>query len=114
MLAERPSTEEPSDITIKQITAPVINNEAVAESVLSSAQTLFPETTIDTNSYLTTGAEDMGYMQEKADGCYFFVGSANPEKGLDYIHHHPKFDFDERVLVTASALMASAAADLLK
>ena len=103
-----------SDITIKQITAPVINNEAVAESVLSSAQTLFPETTIDTNSYLTTGAEDMGYMQEKADGCYFFVGSANPEKGLDYIHHHPKFDFDERVLVTASALMASAAADLLK
>jgi amidohydrolase len=53
-------------------------------------------------------------MQEKADGCYFFVGSANPEKGLDYIHHHPKFDFDERVLVTASALMASAAVDLLK
>jgi amidohydrolase len=103
-----------ADITIKQVTAPVINNDAVAESVLNSAQALFPETLIDTNSYLTTGAEDMGYMQEKADGCYFFVGSANPEKGLDYIHHHPKFDFDERVLVTASALMASAAADLLK
>jgi amidohydrolase len=103
-----------ADITIEQVTAPVINNEAVAESVLSSAQVLFPETTIDTSSYLTTGAEDMGYMQEKADGCYFFVGSANPEKGLDYIHHHPKFDFDERVLVTASALMASAAVDLLK
>ena len=103
-----------ADITIKQVTAPVINNEAIAESVLSSAQVLFPETTIDTSSYLTMGAEDMGYMQEKADGCYFFVGSANPEKGLDYIHHHPKFDFDERVLVTASALMASAAADLLK
>lgn len=103
-----------ADLTIKQVTAPVINNDAVAESVLNSAQALFPETNIDTSPYLTTGAEDMGYMQEKADGCYFFVGSANPEKGLDYIHHHPKFDFDERVLVTASALMASAAADLLK
>jgi len=102
------------EITIKQITAPVINNEQVAASVLNSAQNLFPEATINTSPYLTTGAEDMGYMLEKADGCYFFVGSANPEKNLDYIHHHPKFDFDERVLVTASALMATAAADLLK
>jgi len=103
-----------AEIIIKQVTAPVINNEYVAESVLNSAQTLFPEATIDTSAYLTTGAEDMGYMQEKADGCYFFVGSANTEKHLDYIHHHPKFDFDERALVTASALMATAAADLLK
>lgn len=103
-----------AEIIIKQITAPVINNEDVAESVLNSAQTLFPEATIDTSAYLTTGAEDMGYMQEKADGCYFFIGSANTEKHLDYIHHHPKFDFDERALVTGAALMATAAADLLK
>jgi amidohydrolase len=102
------------DITLKQTTAPVINNDEVAESVLNSARSLFPELEIDTSTYLTMGAEDMGYMQEKVDGCYFFVGSANPEKNLVYLHHHPKFDFDERVLVTASALMASAAADLLK
>ena len=102
------------EIIIKQVTTPVVNNDYVAESVLNSAQTLFPEATIDTSAYLTTGAEDMGYMQEKADGCYFFVGSANPEKHLDYIHHHPKFDFDERALVTGAALMATAAADLLK
>ncbi|HMR98501.1 MAG TPA: amidohydrolase [Anaerolineales bacterium] len=102
------------EIIIKQVTTPVVNNDYVAESVLNSAQTLFPEATIDTSAYLTTGAEDMGYMQEKADGCYFFVGSANPEKHLDYIHHHPKFDFDERALVTGAALMAMAAADLLK
>ena len=46
----------------------------------------------------------MGYMQEKADGCYFFVGSANPEKHLDYIHHHPKFDFDEACLPIGAEL----------
>jgi amidohydrolase len=103
-----------AEITIKQVTAPVINNGEVAASVLKSAQALLPETEIDTASYLTMGAEDMGYMQEKVDGCYFFVGSANAEKHLNYNHHHPKFDFDERALVTASALMASAAADLLK
>ncbi len=102
------------EITIKQVTAPVINNEEVAASVFNSAQALFPATEIASNSYLTMGAEDMGYMQEKADGCYFFIGSANDEKNLNYNHHHPKFDFDEQALVKGVALMSAAAADLLK
>lgn len=103
-----------AEITIKQVTAPVINNADVAASVFQSAQELLPETKIETNSYLTMGAEDMGYMQEKVDGCYFFVGSANHEKKLNYNHHHPKFDFDEQALIKGVALMATAAADLLK
>ena len=102
------------EITLKQVTAPVINNDRVAASVLNSAQTLFPQKTIENNQYLTMGAEDMGYMQEKADGCYFFIGSANDEKKLNYNHHHPKFDFDEQALINGVALMSSAAADLLK
>jgi amidohydrolase len=60
------------------------------------------------------GAEDMAFMQEKVPGCYFFVGSANKERGLNYGHHHPKFDFDEEALVSGAALMASAAADILR
>ncbi len=102
------------EILIKQVTAPVINNNNVAASVMNSAQNLFPQNEIASNPYLTMGAEDMGYMQEKADGCYFFIGSANAEKNLNFNHHHPKFDFDESALVNGAALMASAAADLLK
>jgi amidohydrolase len=101
-------------ITLKQVTPTVINDETITESVLKSARTLFPEADIDTAPYLTMGAEDMGYMQEKVNGCYFMIGSANAEKNLNYNHHHPKFDFDERALVTGAALMATAAADLLK
>ncbi|MCB9112415.1 MAG: amidohydrolase [Anaerolineales bacterium] len=102
------------EITIKQVTAPVINNEDVAANVLASAKSVFPEKEIQSYTYLTMGAEDMGYMQEKVDGCYFFIGSANAEKNLNYNHHHPKFDFDESALINGVALMASAAADLLK
>jgi amidohydrolase len=102
------------ELMIKQVTAPVINNEEVAIRVFESAQALFPQTKIENDPYLTMGAEDMGYMQEKADGCYFFIGSANNEKNLNYNHHHPKFDFDERALISGVALMATAAADLLK
>lgn len=102
------------EITIKQVTAPVINESRVSASVYETAKGIFPEEDIQTNTYLTMGAEDMGYMQEKVDGCYFCIGSANAEKNLNYNHHHPKFDFDERALVNGVALMASAAADLLK
>ncbi|GAB1469963.1 amidohydrolase [Chloroflexota bacterium] len=103
-----------SEITITQVTAPVINDNDVAASVLNSAQTIFPQIEIQNTQYLTMGAEDMGWMQEKVNGCYFFIGSANAEKNLNYNHHHPKFDFDETALINGTALMASAAADLLK
>jgi len=44
----------------------------------------------------TMGGEDMAYFLQHVPGCYFFVGTANPENGLDRPHHHPEFDIDER------------------
>ena len=75
---------------------------------------LSPEIDLDTSSHLTMGAEDMAFTLEKVPGCYFFVGSANNEKNLNYGHHHPKFDFDEEALPRAAALMAGAVAAFLK
>jgi metal-dependent amidase/aminoacylase/carboxypeptidase family protein len=53
-------------------------------------------------------------MMDTTPGCYFFVGSANAEKGLDAAHHHPRFDVDEDALPVAAALMAAAAAEFLE
>ncbi len=102
------------DILVQRVTPAVINNGTVAAKVQESARRLFPDTELDTSNYLTMGAEDMAFMQEKVEGCYFFIGSNNTEKHLDYSHHHPKFDFDEEALVRGSALMASAVVDMLK
>lgn len=102
------------EINVQRVTPAVINNDSVAAKVQETARRLFPETELDTANYLTMGAEDMAYMQEKVEGCYFFIGSNNKEKQLDYGHHHPKFDFDEEALVRGSALMASAVVDMLK
>lgn len=102
------------EIDIKRVTPAVINNDSVAAKVQETARRVFPETEVDTSQYLTMGAEDMAYMQEKVDGCYFFIGSNNKEKHLDYGHHHPKFDFDEQALINGVVLMASAAADILR
>ncbi len=54
-------------------------------------------------------SEDMGQILEEIPGCYFFVGSRNEEAGYHHPHHHPRFDFDERAMITGVATMAAAA-----
>ena len=102
------------EMNVKQLTPALINAEHVTAKVQESARRILPQANHDNTPYLTMGAEDMAYIQYKVDGCYFFIGSANTEKHLDYGHHHPKFDFDEQALISGAALMAAAAADILK
>ena len=102
------------DIDVERISPAVINDDSVSERVQKTAHQLLSDSTIDKAPYMTMGAEDMAFMQEKVPGCYFFIGSNNQEKHLDYGHHHPKFDFDEEALVRGAALMAAAAVDVLK
>ncbi len=103
-----------AEVNVKQLTPALINAEHVTATVQESARRVLPQANHDNTPYLTMGAEDMAYIQSKVDGCYFFIGSANTEKHLDYGHHHPKFDFDEQALISGAALMAAAAADILK
>jgi len=103
-----------AEVTIKRLTPAMLNDDVIALRVAESVRTTLTNADLDTSPNLTMGAEDMAFMLEKVPGCYFFVGSANSEKGLDYGHHHPKFDFDERALPRAAALMAGAVTELLK
>ena len=101
------------DVDVKRMTPALINNEEIATIVQNSARRALPESELDTSGYATMGAEDMAFLLEKVPGCFFFVGSNDKSRHLDYGHHHPKFDFDEQVLIRASALMATAAMDVL-
>jgi amidohydrolase len=101
-------------LEINNLTPAVINDPATTQSVLAAARSVFPTETPDTHGYFTMGSEDFSFFQQKAPGTYFFIGSNNVERGLNYGHHHPKFDFDEAALPRAVALMASAALEALK
>jgi amidohydrolase len=103
-----------AEVKVKRLTPALINADEIARRVQESALATLPQADLDTSSHLTMGAEDMAFTLEKVPGCYFFVGSANHEKSLNYGHHHPKFDFDEAALSRAAALMASAVAEFLK
>ncbi len=98
---------------VVRVTPALINDAATAHQVQDTVRSVLPSADLDTAAYMTMGAEDMAFMQEKVPGCYFFVGSNNTERHLAYGHHHPKFDFDEEALPRAAALMAAAAIDVL-
>lgn len=101
------------EIQVTRVTPSVLNDPSLAHTVQETVKQLLPSADLETKGYMTMGAEDMAFMQEKVPGCYFFVGSNNHERHLDYGHHHPKFDFDEDALPRAAALMAAAAIQVL-
>jgi len=57
--------------------------------------------------------EDMSEFLARAPGCYVLVGANDPDGPLNSPHHSPTFDFDERMLATGVALLASTAARYL-
>jgi amidohydrolase len=96
------------EVKIQDITPAVVNDPWVTEHIQTLVPLVLPSATLDTE-FRTTGSEDMAFLMRDNHGCYFFVGSANPVKGLTFGHHHPRFDFDEAALTNAAALMAAAA-----
>lgn len=96
-----------AEIDVQRLTPPVINHPDIAAQVADAARKTVPDLQVD-NSYRSMVSEDMAFYMQKAPSCFFFVGSANPERGLNASHHHPKFDFDESVLPTAAAILTAA------
>ncbi len=101
-----------AEVDVQRLTPAVINDATLAERIQRVTRSLIPDADLDTTER-TMGSEDMAFMMETVPGCYFFIGSANHEAGLDAPHHHPRFDFDERALARGAALMAAAAWEVL-
>lgn len=81
-----------------QLYPSTVNDSAIAELVRSVAAEVVETPIGVVPECQTMGGEDMSFFLQQVPGCYFFLGSANPEKGLAYPHHHPRFDFDETAL----------------
>jgi len=84
----------------------VINDYEIAELVRSVAETVIETPEGIVPECQTMGGEDVSFFLEAVPGCYFFLGSANSDKGLAYPHHHPRFNFDEIALATGVEIFA--------
>jgi amidohydrolase len=102
-----------AEVTMEDIAPAVINHPQPARIIRQTARDLFPAMEVDEN-YRTMASEDMAFLMQELPGCFTFIGSSNPARGLDAKHHQPNFDFDESALVTGTALMVGSALNLLE
>jgi amidohydrolase len=73
---------------------PLINEPEMTELVRQVAtEVVGPERTIEGKPQM--GSEDFAYFLQRVPGSFFNVGTKNPDKGLIWGHHHPRFDIDE-------------------
>ncbi|WP_250121321.1 amidohydrolase [Chroococcidiopsis sp. CCMEE 29] len=86
------------DLEYWRLYPPVINDPGMTELVRSVAAGVIETPVGIVPECQTMGGEDMSFFLQAVPGCYFFLGSANPDKNLAYPHHHPRFDFDETAL----------------
>jgi len=97
-----------AELEISNASKPVVNHPEVSQTVRHA----FQQIGIPEDQFLlderTMGAEDVGVFMTDTPGMFFFLGCANPGRGLDYAHHHPRFDFDEEALPMGVALLSAA------
>jgi amidohydrolase len=95
-------------VEVETGSAAVVNDPGVAEiahraasAVVGEAKVVAPESTM--------GGEDVSVYLDRAPGCFVFIGSANPQRGLSEPHHSPRFDFDEAALAVGCEFLVRAA-----
>ena len=92
----------------------VESDPTVVDLVAESARDLFGPSGICHIERPTMGGEDIAFFLRQTRGCYFALGTHNPEKGFHSLHHSPRFDIDESVLWKGSAVLSIAAFRLLE
>ena len=91
---------------------PVVNDPTMTELVRRVGADLLGEQGVR-EAFLEMGGEDFSYFAQKAPGCFFWLGSAFPGEPKR-LHHHPRFDIDERCLPLGAALLAEIAVRYLR
>lgn len=98
-----------AEVRIQPMTLAVDNDAAVSARVAEIAAEVVGAENVR-HDERSMGSEDVSYFMQDVPGCYFFVGSANAERGLDYPHHNPRFDVDEDAMRIGAELLARAVA----
>ncbi|WP_243291599.1 amidohydrolase [Bacillus sp. FJAT-47783] len=90
---------------------PVINDKKLVQMIRTEAETLYGKTSVMTIDPVL-GSEDFSYYSKEIPAVYTFIGVGNST----YIHghHHPKFDFDEQMLIRGVELISTSVLRYLK
>jgi len=98
-----------AEFTYEKGYPPLVNQEAMVDFVLEVTGKTLGEDRIQTIDPVM-GGEDFAYFLQKIPGAFLFFGMGD---GMEFPHHHPAFDLDEKALPQAILLMTSLALEYL-
>ena len=101
-----------TQLDVTPITPPTINHPLISDMFAAVVEKLYGQDVI-VKMEKVMGAEDFAYLSESVPGIMAFLGVRNDKKGLNYPHHHEKFDIDEDALPIGASLYAQFAFDYL-
>jgi len=98
-----------AELTYEQGYPPVVNHPEMIDFVReTTGKTLGADRAREIEPVM--GGEDFAYYLQQVPGAFFFFGMGD---GMEYPHHHPRFDIDESSLPQATLLMSRVAMDFL-
>jgi amidohydrolase len=92
---------------------PMINDPEMAAFARGVAEELLGAENVHVAKPIMAG-EDLAFVLDRVPGCMLSLGVGNPERGLIYPPHHPRFDADEDALAVGVRLMSAIALRYLK
>ena len=89
---------------------PVVNDDKMVDFVAGVAGGIFGEDKVQEIAPVM-GGEDFACFLLEIPGAFLFFGMGD---GMEYPHHHPAFDIDEKALPAATYLMTALALEFLE
>jgi amidohydrolase len=93
------------------VTPVTYNDPELTAQSLPAMRAALGDGLLETDSVMV--GEDFSYYQQKIPGFYFFLGVANPDRGITAMWHTEYFDMDEDALRIGMRTMANVAADYI-
>jgi amidohydrolase len=83
---------------------PLVNDaRAAAEAAQAARGVLGPGRVVELTRPIM-GGEDFAYYLEKVPGCFWFLNTQAPDRGIAFPNHNPRFDVDESLLCDLAAV----------
>jgi hippurate hydrolase len=86
----------------------VYNDPALSAKARQVAEVLMGEQNVE-ETELRMGAEDFAYYTHHIPGCFFRLGTGNPELDTEHGVHTPRFNVDESAIAIGATMLAALA-----